>query len=90
MQCKGFCNDRRGFLDPANVNFVFIYYILKVHEPFYILTFTASEHIQDRGIKVPFVKTMNSAVLDHSEFTSVVKNAQNSTSIPQCVLRHGA
>jgi len=90
MQCKGFCNDRRGFVDPTNVNFIFIRNALEVHEPFYILTFTASEHIQGRGIKVPFVKTVNSALLDHSEIASVVKNAQNSTSIPPCVLRHGA
>ena len=33
---------------------------------------------------------MNSALLHHSEFASVVKNAQNSTSIPTRVLRHGA
>jgi len=90
MQCKGFCNDRRGFVDPANVNFIFIHNVLEVHEPFYILTFTASEHTQGRGLKVSFVKIMNSALLHHSEFASVVKNAQNSTSIPPRVLRHGA
>jgi len=52
MQCKGFCNDRRGFVDPANVNIIFIHKFLEVHEPFYILTFTASEQTQGRGLKI--------------------------------------
>lgn len=77
-------------MDPAIVNFIFIYDVLEVHEPLYILTFTASEHAQGRDLKVSFVKTMNSALVDHSESASVVKNAQNSTSIPPRVLRHSA
>lgn len=52
MQCKGFCNDRRGFVNPANVNFILIHNVLEVHEPFYILTFTASEDTQGRGVRV--------------------------------------
>lgn len=56
MQCRGFCNDKRRFVDPANVNFIFIHNVLEVHEPFYVLTFTASEHTQGRGLKVSFVK----------------------------------
>lgn len=75
IQCKGFCNDRRGFIYPAKVNFIFVPSVHEVLEPFHILTFTASEHTQGRDLKVSFVKTLNSAFLDHSEFASVVMNA---------------